>query len=249
MHVFAEKPLAADLEQARELCVLAKENGIVHGIDFMFPEIAEWRKAKEMLAAEELGPCRHVAVDWTWLSGDLRHDRSTWRTDVAAGGGVLSLHFSHGLHYLEHFAGKITDVACLFSHSPRSRNGGEVGVDMLLTFPDSVTGSVHVSCNSPGRVAHRLVFQCERGVIVLENSDAVVDNFSVRTYSESGEQLVAVEADTGQPGEDERAKIVRRVAERFVEACAGKGHASPSFEDGLRAHELIELARRNAVPR
>jgi predicted dehydrogenase len=248
LHVFAEKPLAANLPSATELLTVAHDTGVVHCIDFMFPEIAQWRTVKEMLDSQTLGPCQHVAVDWTWLSGDLRYNRSTWRTNIDEGGGVLSAYFSHGFHYLEHFVGRIVDARCLLSHSARSANGGEVGADMLLTFENGVTGSVHVSCNSPGRVAHRLVFQCERGVIALENRDAVVDNFRVRTFTEDGERELAVISDRGRSSEDERVKIVRRVATRFIDACTGNGDMQhSSFAHGVRVRELMELARENAM--
>ena len=49
LHVFAEKPLAATVVQARALLALARKKKIVHGIDFMFPEIAEWKKVKRLL--------------------------------------------------------------------------------------------------------------------------------------------------------------------------------------------------------
>lgn len=246
LHVFAEKPLAVNEKQARELLALAKKKEIVHGIDFIFPEIAEWKKVKELLARKRFGALKHISVHWDWLSGDIRYGKSTWKTSVKEGGGALSFYFSHGLHYLEHFAGKITDVRSLFTYSPRSLRGGEVGVDMLLKFKGGVTGSAHVSCNSPGYIRHQLVFLCERDIIVLENKNAVVDNFVVKTYSKTGERIVKVRKDVGRKGEDERVKIVRKLAQRFVDACIHNKHMTPSFVDGLRVQELIDIVRRKA---
>ena len=243
LHVFAEKPMAANLAQAKELHALAKKKKVVTGIDFEFPEIAEWKKVKELLDKKKFGALKHVSVDWDWLSSDIKHGRRTWKTNVKEGGGALSFYFSHGLYYLEHFAGKIQKTRAILSHSPLSLNGGEVGVDMLLKFKSGVIGNVHVSCNSPGLIRHRLMFLCERGIIVLENRNAVVDNFDIKTYSAAGEQLVKVRKDTGKKGEDERVKIVRKLAKRFVDACARKKQMSPSFADGLRVQELIEKIR------
>ncbi len=243
LHVFAEKPLAANLAQARELLALAKKKRVVHGIDLMFPEIAEWRKVKELIDKKTFGALTHVSVDWDWQSGDIRYGRSSWKTKVSDGGGVLSFYFSHGLHYLEHFAGAICDTRTLFTYSPKSRNGGEVGIDMLLKFENGTTGAVHVSCNSPGLIRHQLVFICEKGVITLENKNAVVDNFVVKTYGERGEAIVNVKKDKTLKNEDERVKIVRKLAERFVDACAKKKRMRPSFQDGLRVQELIEQIR------
>ncbi len=243
IHVFAEKPLTANLKEAKELLALAKRKKITHGIDFMFPEIAAWRKAKDLIDSETFGALRHISVTWVWQAGDIRYERSTWRTDVKEGGGALSFYFSHGLHYLEHFCGKITDARAMSSYSKKSANGGEVGIDMLLTFKKGVTGDVHVSSVSPGRVRHELVFECERGVITLSADNAIVDNFILTTHSNHEEKRVVVQEDRGKKGEDERVKAVRKLAKRFVDACATKSQMTPSFAEGVRVQEMIDFIR------
>ncbi len=243
LHVFAEKPFTANLAQARELYALAKRKRIVHGIDFEFPEISEWKKVKELIDKKTLGKLHHVSASWDWMSGHLKHRRRNWKTDATQGGGALAYYFSHGLNYLEHFAGRIADVKSRFSYSSRSTGGGEVGVDMLLKFKSGVTGSAHVSSNSPDIIRHQLIFMCERGVIMLENTNAIVDNFTVTVFTPKGEKILKVKKDMGRKGEDERAKIVRKLAKRFIAACQGKGKMTPSFADALRSQELIEKIR------
>jgi predicted dehydrogenase len=247
LHVFAEKPLAVNTREAKVLLTLARKKRIVHGIDFIFPEIAEWKKVKELLDREALGALKHVSIRWDWLSGDIRYGRSTWKTNVKEGGGVLSFYFSHGLYYLEHFAGKIIDTRSIFIHSPKSLNGGEVGVNVLLKFKGGVTGNAHVSCDSPGYIRHRLVFLCERGVITLENRNAIVDNFVIKTYTPNGGHHVSVRKDKDRWEEDERVKIVKKLAARFVDACIHKKQMVPSFVEGLRVQELIEKVRAKKI--
>ena len=246
LHVFAEKPLAANLKEATDLLVLAKKKKIVHGIDFLFPEIAEWQAVKKLLEKETFGRLRHISTSWDWLSGEIKYGRTTWRSDTKKGGGALSFYFSHGLHYLEHFAGPITTIATQFSYTGKNKNGGETGVDMTLQFKSGATGTAHVSSNTPSRTAHRLVFECERGVIVLENKEAIVDGFTVTIYTDTDERVMKVQKDTRKKGEDERAKIVAKLAKRFVQAIQSKKEMRPSFEDGVRVEELISLARKNA---
>lgn len=243
LHVFAEKPLAANVAQARELLALAKRKKIVHGIDFIFPEIAEWKKTKELLDSKKFGALKHVSVEWDWLSGDIRHGRKSWKTSAREGGGALSFYFSHGLHYLEHFAGKIHDADALFTYSPKSLGGGEVGIDMLLKFKAGATGNVQVSCNTHGLIRHHLMFVCERGTITLESENAVVDGFVIKTHDVRGERIIKVKKDAGRKDEDERVKIVRKLAQRFVDACINKKQMTPSFVDGVRVQELIEKIR------
>ena len=243
LHVFAEKPLTATSAQARELYALARKKNITHGIDFMFPEIAEWKKVKSLLDSKKFGKLKHVSVQWQWLSDDIRLKRWSWRTKIKEGGGALSFYFSHGLYYLEHFAGGIVDTKTSFEYAPGNPNDGESGFEMLLQFRKGVTGRVYLSSNSWGLAEHRLVFICERGVIVLENKDAVVDNFIVKTYSAGGENRVRVPKDKQLKKEDERIKIVRILAKRFVRACTRRQQMVPSFAEGLRVQELIDRIR------
>lgn len=248
LHVFAEKPLAANLAQARELLALAKKKKITHGIDFIFPEIAEWKKVKELLDKKTFGALQHVSVNWDWQSGDIRYGRKTWRTNVSEGGGALSFYFSHGLYYLERFAGKISEAKAQFIYSSKSLNGGEVGFDMRMKFKSGATGNVLLSCNTPGVPRHKLVFECRRGTITLENKNGVVNNFHVTTRTRNKEKNVRVAKDRNVRGEDERVKIVRKLAKKFVGACIHKTQMTPSFADGVRVQELIEKIRAKKIP-
>lgn len=248
LHVFAEKPLAANLRQARELLALAQKQKITHGIDFMFPETPEWEKVKELIDREMFGQLQHIAVNWDWLSGNIKNKQLSWKTNLKEGGGALSFYFSHGLHYLEHFAGRIAEVSSLFNYTPLSKES-EAGIDMLLRFQSGVTGYAHVSSNSPGRIKHQLVFQCENGVIVLENENAVVDKFVITTYSQNGTKRLSVKKDRSRKNEDERVKNVRKLAKRFVDSCVAGRQTTPSFVEGVRVQELIEKIRgKNLIP-
>ncbi len=239
LHVFAEKPLALTLTQAHELLALAEKQHVTHGMDFIFPEIAEWQKAKELLEECVIGSLRHLSVDWEFLSYDIKNGVSSWKTDVAKGGGALSYYFSHGLHYLEHFAGRITDIEAQGSYDKESRNGAETAVDMTLTFESGSTGRARVCCNSREPARHRLEFQGEKGVMILESEERVVNDWNLTIDGKE----VPVAKDAIKQDEDERVKIVRKLAARFVSACAKGEQMTPSFREGVRVQELIEVIR------
>ena len=202
LHVFAEKPLTATSAQARELYALARKKNITHGIDFIFPEIAEWKKVKQLLDSKRFGKLKHISVQWEWQSRDICLRRWSWRTKIKEGGGALSFYFSHGLYYLENFAGKIIDAEVLFLYAKGNPYDGESGFDLNLKFKKGITGSICLSSDSRGQARHTLVFTCECGVIVLENKGAVVDNFIVKTYSAAGEKRVRVPKDKQLKKED-----------------------------------------------
>lgn len=242
IHIFAEKPLAANLAQARALVLLAKKHKITHGMDFIWTEIPEWKKVKELLEKKTLGKLQHLSVNWDWLSNNIKNQQPSWKTSISEGGGILAFSFAHGLHYIEYFGGQIADVRSLMSYTPLTKDG-EAGVDMLLRFKSGATGYAHVSSNSRGRVKHQLIFQCEQGVIVLESENAIVDKFTITVYRQDATKGLVVNKVRGRKNEDERVKIVQILAERFVRACVRHRQMTPSFIEGLRVQELIEKIR------
>ena len=243
LHIFAEKPLAANIQEAKELAYLAKERGLTTAVDFIFPEIDEWQKVKEFLVDKRYGEIKHISVSWEFQSYDIKNKVSSWKTDDESGGGALSFYLSHTLHYVELFAGKILSASTVFTYAKESLGGGEVGVDSILSFENGVTGNIHFSCNAVGRSLHQVTLILEQGTLVLESKSGVTDHFTLFVYSRKGVEEVHTVKET-QEGEDERVKMVRRLAERFVKSAVSKSVCFPSFEEGLRVEELIELIKK-----
>ncbi|HEX2580042.1 MAG TPA: Gfo/Idh/MocA family oxidoreductase [Rhabdochlamydiaceae bacterium] len=245
LHIFAEKPLTAQLTHAYELTEIAARKNVTHAIDFLFPEIDVWQAAKQILDEKRFGEIRHVTVNWDFRSFDIRQKISSWKTDSTLGGGALSFYFSHVLYYLEYFVGTIANLKSRFSHSPNSLNGGEVGVELDLEFSSGAKGAARISCDSD-LVRHQLIFTCESGEILLENRQNITEQFFLKTTDKQGSEMVISSQDlTPNKGadKDERVIIVKRLAQKFVDACLANQQMSPSFVQGVRVQELIEQAR------
>ncbi len=245
IHVFAEKPLTAKLEDAYDLAALAARKKTTHGIDFLFPEIDVWQMAKKMLDEKKFGKVLQVAVNWDFLSYDVRQKISSWKTEVNRGGGALSFYCSHVFYYLEYFVGAITNLKSHFTYSPDSLNGGETGVDLNLEFSGGASGLVHISCNSL-QMRHQVIFVCESGKILLENEQNITEKFTLKAVDSQGRETIAESLDLTPnkgPDNDERVLIVKRLAKRFIDACLQGGEMKPSFAEGLRVQELIEKSR------
>lgn len=240
LHVFAEKPLAANLEQAKELLDLAKRKKIIHAIDFLFPEIDEWQEVKQIIDKKKLGRLKQISLNWDFLSYDIRNKISSWKTNNKEGGGALSFYFSHSLYYLEYFAGKIISLQSLFSYSPKSLNGGEVGINLILKFKDDVTGYAHFCCNTPGLNKHQLIFIFEKGTIILENVNSILTNFVIKIYTDAKISKISLSKKTRIKLEDERVRIVKKLASRFIQSIIHNQKFTPSFYNGVRVQELIK---------
>lgn len=248
IHIFAEKPLTAQLIDAYDLANLASRKKVTHGVDFLFPEIDVWQIAKNILDEKKFGKILHVAINWDFHSYDLRHKISSWKTDPTLGGGALSFYFSHVLYYLEYFVSPIANLKSRFTFSPDSLNGGEVGVDLDLEFIGGTVGVAHISCDSD-QMRHQLIFTCQSGQIILENQKNITENFVLKTIDHQGyETTIASQDLTPDKGldNDERVLIVRRLAKKFIDACIQGKPMIPSFIEGVRVQELIEQARKKS---
>lgn len=248
LNIFAEKPLALNYKQARELFILAQKRKITHMIDFIFPEIYAWQKVKQILDKKTFGKLKHISVNWDFESYDIKNKISSWKTNTKEGGGALSFYFSHSLYYLEYYAGEILSVKSIFSYSKESINGGETGVDVILKFRNGVKGYAHINCNNRGLYRHQLIFQCERGLIILENENSVVNNFVIKTYNKKGkEEIISFKNRIDEKKEDERVEVVKKLVARFVNSCLINNSTSPSFKEGVRVQKLIEIIRSEQI--
>ncbi len=246
LHVFAEKPLAANLREARALLLLARKKKVTTAVDFIFPEIPEWQKAESLLKQKAYGRLEHFSVEWDFESFDIRTKKKGWKTDAKAGGGALAFYASHVLYYAERYAGRIKKLEAVFSYAKESRNGAETGIDLDLVFLSGATGNIHVSCNAPGMQRHSVLFIGTNGALALENQVDIADHFTLTAFQDAKTKHITVPKLKNRKGEDERVKIVHRLALRFVAACRSQKAMTPSFADGVRVEELIDMIRRKA---
>ena len=108
-------------------------------------------------------------------------------------------------------------------------------------------GKVNMDISYSGRQKHTVEFFADRGKITLQNiSDCFVDNFELTV--DAGKKTQKIKPDmlldsSYDESEDPRVKVIKPIAERFINWCNTGNTAKPDFEDGLRVQELIKMAR------
>ncbi len=246
--VFAEKPLAVDLAQAKALLEQARAKKVAHMVDFLFPEIPEWRRARELLEQGAIGRPLHCQMNWRFLSHDIKHKTQGWKTRPEEGGGALSFYFSHAFYNLEFFLGKMQSLRCGLPGAPDTPGAGETGVSLAASFQNGCSGNVIFDCAFPGRPEHAWDFQGEAGALLLENTAAsFTGGFQLTRRPKNGPaEKVPVPPLPSDPSLDERVVLVKSLAERFLCWQRDSVPARPDFADGLRVQQLIELARQSA---
>ncbi|MBI3705054.1 MAG: Gfo/Idh/MocA family oxidoreductase, partial [Rhizobiales bacterium] len=85
--VFAEKPLASDLDGARAMLRAAEQAAQPTMIDFNFPQVMAWQRAREMLDEGRIGKLRHLTVHWHTENASIQKRMRNWKTLGDSGGG------------------------------------------------------------------------------------------------------------------------------------------------------------------
>ncbi len=248
--VFAEKPMASTLIEARAMRDAAAASGLPTGIDFNFHEIAAWQRAKALLDNGAIGKLRHVTVHWHVENYSIQNRMRNWKTLRDDGGGVLGNFVSHCFHYLEWFAGPLAGLQAKVGGLPGDSEL-DTTVAMALQYANGPLASLSMSCASFRGPGHRIEFYGEDGTLVLENRTAdYMRGFVLSHARRPGEMtVVPVEdpLDAGQP--DGRiaptARLVAKFVDCLVEKPRYKPNAAPDFAAGFRVQQLIDAAQRS----
>lgn len=243
--VFVEKPLAADLAGARSLLAAARKSERPTTIDFNFPELPSWRRAKAMLERNALGRLRHVVVTWNIENQATRLRLKSWKTRAEGGGGLLGNFVSHCFHYLEWFCGPISGLGGRIF--PMPGDDAQASIALAIGFASGAGGSLQMSCASFLGSGHRVEFYGEDGTLTLINRTAdYFRGFELNHARRDDDALqpAAIAGADADPFPDSRIMPAARLARRFIDACENGGQPSPGFAEGYRVQVLIDAARR-----
>lgn len=240
-HVLCEKPLAASANDAQNTYDAAVSAGKVHAVDFIFPELPLWIKARELLQSGAVGEVRHVVVDWRVETYAAKTKARSWKNDASQGGGVLNNFLSHVVHNVEWFFGNIGELEASVRGPSR---GAETCVhatcDMAAGFP------VFLSVASDAFLGHghRITVHGEDGTLVLDNPTTdYASGFELSLGTRGSGALDLIQRDEPRAGIDGRVAPVARIASRFLEAIVDGTSMAPNFYHGLRAQLFLEQMR------
>ena len=242
--VFLEKPLAADLAGAQMILDAVRESGRPTMIDFNFPELPSWQRAKAILDDGAIGRLQNVVVTWNFENEATRLRRDSWKTRGKGGGGLLGNFVSHCFYNLEWLCGPISGLSArVFPLPDRQADGSIV---LALAFASGAGGSLQMSCASFLGSGHRIELYGEDGTLVLSNPTAdYFRGFELKLARHGDDALksISIEDTDEDPYSDSRAAAVRRLVQRFLDACENGSSPPPGVLDGYRVQCLIDAAR------
>jgi predicted dehydrogenase len=138
-HVYCEKPIATNLNEAVEICRLAESSGLKHGVvqDKLF--LPGLRKLDMLRRAGFFGRMLSVRIEFGYwvFEGDLQPiQRPSWNYREEDGGGVILDMMCHWRYVLDNLFGEVQSVSCLgATHIPKRWD--EAGKAYVATADDA----------------------------------------------------------------------------------------------------------------
>jgi predicted dehydrogenase len=157
IHVICDKPLTANLKEARKLAELVEKSGKVFALTHNYTGYPMARQARDMVAAGELGDIRLVHAEYIqdWLTDKIEetgHKQAEWRTDPArsgAGGSVGDIG-THAYNLACFVSG--LDAESLAADLTSFVEGRRLddNVHVMLRYPNGARGMIWASQVAPG---------------------------------------------------------------------------------------------------
>jgi predicted dehydrogenase len=145
-HVYCEKPIATNLNEAVEICKLAQSSGLKHGAvqDKLF--LPGLRKLDMLRRAGFFGKMLAVRIEFGYwvFEGDLQPiQRPSWNYRKEDGGGVILDMMCHWRYVLDNLFGEVKSISCLgATHIPKRWD--EAGNPYVATADDAAYATLEL---------------------------------------------------------------------------------------------------------
>ncbi len=157
INIICDKPMTRTMEEAEELCRIAKEKDRVFAVTYTYTGYPMVKQAKKMIADRVLGDIRKVVVEYPqgWLTKTIEKDgakQAVWRTDPAQAGisscmGDLGTHVENMSSYITGL--EITEVMADLTIFGKDRVLDDDG-NVLVHFENGARGIFFASQISVG---------------------------------------------------------------------------------------------------
>lgn len=239
LHVLIEKPIAANLDEARQLVSAATKHGAVFAVGHVERFNPAVRELKRRLDAGEIGRIFQI------------HSRrqGPFPSRVRDVGAVIDL-ATHDLDVMRYLLG--VEVVRLYAETERRiHTEHEDMLNALLRFENGTVGIVQVNWLTPTKIREVSVLG-ERGMLQLNyiTQDLVFYENSVASGLHPSTLLTGVSEGTLVNHKVDRAEPLRVELASFLASVANKTPAEVGGEDGLQALSLaMDLVRSGAEGR
>ena len=260
-HVLCEKPIAMNLQEARDMHAAAQAAGVTAMIDFEFRFTPARLHVQQLLADGYVGDLRHANIDLLIESASIGpHLNFSWHDQVALGGGTLNEHGSHYTDMVRQWFGEIREVSAqMHTFNPDRRDpksGATVQSDADDFWTCTMTlagGGVVTLTQSWVNVVSqglRVGIAGTDGALVVAQNDSMLSDAPVRGGKTGAEQLDELPRPASLPPLEDaptwRVAVLQRLLREFERGIRDGGSPAPNLEDGLRCQAVLDAVRESA---
>ena len=233
-HILCEKPLALELDQAREMVEVCRHAGVVLGTNHHMRNSVIHRKARQMILDGAIGkPLSARLLRAMYLPTNLH----TWRLAQSAGGGAIldmTVHDADISRFV--LTSEVESVVAIKSQQGLGVGDIEDTVMGVLNFRNGVMCQFHDSFVVKHADMHFEIFGTE-GSLCAEK--AMMGQGGGKLFLRRGDERQEIDCGAYE-------ELHTRAVKLFNAAVRGQGQPAVSGEDGVRSLQ-IALAVRDAA--
>jgi predicted dehydrogenase len=237
LHVLCDKPLAANLDEARAVVAAIEDAGVVGAVNY--------GRRMQQTRARLLERVREVVGRPRMVSISLVHDDHaepgsrpfTWVQDRALGGGRLQGYGVHDLDLLLEAFGDVQEVAAATEVGVKQRDAQD-GTAHEVTAEDAYAILIRFAGGGLAQVSLTATARHKRGDVLEFHGDAGsvrLDADKVLHWGSAGEELRSE-----GPLEASSKDAFRQLARNFHAAIRDGAAPDPSLQEGLRVQALLD---------
>jgi predicted dehydrogenase len=122
--VVCQKPLGRNATEAKEMCKLATDAGVINLVTYEFRVHPVRTRVRTLVLDGAVGKVEHV--QWTSFSGIWGPGRRFgWSFDISLGGGWVRVHGSHNIDYIRWTFGEVVEAAGVVRTTIKERPDAE----------------------------------------------------------------------------------------------------------------------------
>ena len=271
-HVVCDKPLAFNVDEARQLVDLVEQTGLVFALTHNYTGYPMVKQARDMIARGDFGKVRKIVVEYPqgWLSTKLEDTDSkqaSWRVDPSKSGmgGAMGDIGTHAENLAEYISGlRVTEVCADLTSFVEGRRLDD-DANILLRFEQGAKGVLHCSqiaageenglniriwCETGGIEWH----QMEPNTLIVKQHDGPSQLFRTGVggdLTEAAQRAQRIPAGHPEGYLEAFANIYRNFAATVQARMAGQEASElemdfPTVQDGLRGMRFVEIVVENS---
>lgn len=241
LHVFCEKPLTLNLDDAKRMRDKAKSTGLVNGVVFTNRWAPKYRYLHDLVHQGYLGKLYHSEIHRQF--GYARGQNYLWRYDQDRANGVLGDLGVHMIDLALWMLGDIASVSANLAVCVERESTPNPANDSAMCLVEYIDGS--------------------HGLIRTSAVNHLGDGITIKLYGENGTLEVADEIQGAQKAEEQMQKIdipehyfegidnaewgqvfLHQSAgpRAFIDAILSGQRMDPDFSDGYKAQQVVQAA-------